>query len=157
MELFITLFNERGSVWHIASVCLWTHTHHYRHTFCNKTDFCGKFQENLLTTRWRQDHVWVFWVGCDLGDPSAVTHKGTTTLKCLSHFLVLWIFSSLAMSKLHVYSLPRANVKRKTTALQSLQIELHAEFAPHKYTRTETERDLYARMYVCVQSLAFAV
>lgn len=158
MELFITMFIERGSVWHIASVSckpMDIHTHHYRRNFCDKIEFCWKYYEKLLTTRWRQDHVGIFWIGCDLRDPSAVTHKGTTTLKCFSHFLVLWIFSSLAMSKLHVYSLPRANVKRKTTALQSLQVELHAEFAAHKYTCTETERDLYA--CACMGSIVGSV
>lgn len=44
------------------------------------------FSKNLLTTRWWQDHVWIFWVGCDLGNPSAMSHKGSTSLKCFSHF-----------------------------------------------------------------------
>lgn len=34
----------------------------------------------LLTSRWGQQHIRVFWVGGNLGDPSWMTQEGSTQL-----------------------------------------------------------------------------
>lgn len=94
------------STWHI----IWTFEQPALNLIFN--DFF--FKKNELTTRWRQDHIRVFWIGCNLCNPSTVTQKGTTSLKCFSHF---FISIKDFFLKIHVCSPLRAKRKRTPLAL----------------------------------------
>lgn len=76
---------KRGSIWQIAPMYQL-----HRHTLSYLV--YSFFSKQLLTTRWWQKHIRVFWICCDLGDPSAMPHKGTSTLKCFSHVYFVFCF-----------------------------------------------------------------
>lgn len=110
IEIFIDGFSElcsveRGSLWQIAQ--LHTLPAHFLHGIF-LWFFLWIFSKKILTTRWWQDHIRIFWIGCDLGDPTAMSHKGTTTLKCFSHFFFI------LKTSIHVCSLLQANQKGTT-------------------------------------------
>lgn len=105
-------------------------------------DFCVYFLQIILTTRWWQNHVRVFWVGCDLGNPSAVPHKGTTTLKCFSHFS--WI-KVLGFTSDHFYE--RIKKERMQAALYRPQVKLHAEFAMFQCWPMQIADDISFNLY----------
>lgn len=72
--------------WHL----LYVHIKHYvmvsRSMMAIFTIFFTENWLKKLTTRWRQDHIWIFWIGGNLGNPSTVTQKFTFTLECFCHF-----------------------------------------------------------------------